>query len=216
MTNACKEFNIKVIAYCIMDNHAHFLINVEKIEKLSKLMHKINSVYARYYNYMKNGRKGYVFRDRYLSEPITSKRYLIQCIKYIHMNPVKAKIVLKCEEYKYSSYNIYIKRYCKNQLKENGILSKADYEDIINNCYTTYIFSDTEEYIEEKISNGVLEFIKKEQINPEKIFLERSTLIELIKFLKNVKKIKYVNIKNFFNITRGTMENITKKIRENN
>ena len=102
-----KELNIEIKAYCIMGNHTHFLLKVDKIEDLSKLMQKVNSVYARYYNYMENNRVGYVFRDRFVSEPIDSKRYLIQCIKYIHMNPVKAKIVKEKEDYKFSSYKFY-------------------------------------------------------------------------------------------------------------
>ena len=42
--------DIKTKAYCIMGNHAHFLLKIEKIEDLSKLMQKVNSIYARYYN----------------------------------------------------------------------------------------------------------------------------------------------------------------------
>ena len=72
-------------------------------------MKTLNEDYARYYNYVKN-RVGYVYRDRYLSEPITNRNYLLNCISYIHNNPVKAGIVKKCEEYKYSSYNDYINK----------------------------------------------------------------------------------------------------------
>lgn len=103
-----NELEINIIAYCIMDNHAHFLIMCDKIENLSKLMQKVNSVYAKYYNYIMK-RVGYVFRDRFLSEAIDNKRYFIHCIKYIHLNPVKANIVDKCEKYKYSSYNYFLK-----------------------------------------------------------------------------------------------------------
>ena len=94
---------------------------------------------------MNNGRKGYVFRDRYVSEPIDSKKYLINCIKYIHMNPVKAKIVKYCREYKFSSYNFYNKKFLNNELIENEIFSKSDYKDIIENIYTNYVFEDMEE-----------------------------------------------------------------------
>lgn len=105
-----KETNLTIIAYCIMQNHVHFLIQVkDNIEELSKFFHKLNTMYARYYNYMEEGRVGHVYRDRFLSEPITSHRYLVQCIKYIHFNPVKAKIVKRCEDYKFSSYRFFKK-----------------------------------------------------------------------------------------------------------
>ena len=215
MKKLCEKYNIKIVAYCIMDNHAHFLVNIDEIKSLSKAMHTINCLYARYYNYTKDGRRGYVFKDRFVSEPITSKRYFINCIKYIHMNPVKARIVKKCEEYKFSSYNIFKQKVLNSQLKENKIFSKSDYEDIINNIYTDYIFYDNDENINYKIKQGILEFVKKEQIYLVEIFSNRNILIKLIKFLKNVKKIKYIQIKEFFDITRGTMESITRRIREN-
>ena len=63
MNKLCKKYNIKILAYCIMDNHAHFLLNSDKIQDLSKVMQVLNGLYARYYNYMKDGRKGYVFKD---------------------------------------------------------------------------------------------------------------------------------------------------------
>lgn len=210
-----KKYNIKIIAYCIMDNHAHFLLNTEQMQNLSKAMHSINCLYARYYNYMKDGRKGYVFRDRYVSEPITSKKYFINCIKYIHLNPVKAGIVKECGAYKYSSYNNYRQKNLNNELMENEIFSKSDYEDIINNVYTDYVFDDIEENTDYKIKQGISEFIKKEQIDLFEAFSNRNILINLIRFLKNVKKIKYIQTRKFLDMTRGEMECIAKKIREN-
>ena len=215
LNKLCEKHNIKIVAYCIMDNHAHFLLHIHKIKDLSKAMHNINCLYARYYNYMKDGRKGYVFRDRYVSEPITSKRYFINCIKYIHLNPVKAGIVKECEKYKYSSYNNYRQKNLNNELKENEFFSESDYKDIINNVYTDYIFNDIEENIDYKIKQGISEFIKKEQIDLFEAFSNRNILINLIRFLKNVKRIKYIQIRKFLEMTRGEMECITKKIREN-
>ena len=215
LNKSCKKYNIKIVAYCLLDNHVHFLLYINEIKDLSKAMHSANSLYARYYNYMQNGRKGYVFKDRFVSEPITSKRYFINCIKYIHMNPVKAGIVRRCEGYKYSSYNLYRQKSLNNELKENEIFSKSDYEDIINNVYTDYVFIDIDENTYYKIKEGISEFIKKEQIDLFKVISNRNILIKLIKFLKNVKKIKYIQIREFLGIKRGTMEVITKKIREN-
>ena len=47
-----EELNIKIIAYCIMTNHAHLLVKTNKTEDISKMMLKVNSIYAKYYNYM--------------------------------------------------------------------------------------------------------------------------------------------------------------------
>ena len=102
-----EEYLIDIISYVIMYNHAHILLHTENIIGLSNFMKKVNEDYGRYYNYMEN-RVGHIFRDRFLSEPITNQKYLLNCIAYIHNNPVKANIVDKCENYRYSSYSDYL------------------------------------------------------------------------------------------------------------
>ena len=101
-----KEYNISVIAYCVMSNHIHMLIHTENVNCMSKFMHRINGIYGQYYNKYED-RVGIVFRNRYASEPIYDQKYLASCINYIHMNPVKAKIVKKCDEYEYSSFKVF-------------------------------------------------------------------------------------------------------------
>ena len=49
-----KEYNISILAYCIMNNHAHLLIYTEEIQNMGKLMHKINGIYGQYYNKNEN------------------------------------------------------------------------------------------------------------------------------------------------------------------
>lgn len=106
MRNLTK-YDVRVIAYCIMNNHAHILLYTEKIEIMAAYMKSTNTSYAKYYN-KKENRVGFVFRNRYESEPIYEQRYLLNCIAYIHNNPVKANIVDTPEKYKYSSYKDYI------------------------------------------------------------------------------------------------------------
>lgn len=103
------QAEIDIVAYAIMYNHAHLLLHTDNAKKLSSFMKKINEDYARYYNHIEN-RVGHVFRDRFLSEPIINQKYLLNCISYIHNNPVKANIVKNCEDYKFSSYSNYIRR----------------------------------------------------------------------------------------------------------
>lgn len=102
--NKLKDSNITILSYCIMNNHAHFLIYSEESENLSKFMQRINTAYSHFYN-KKHKRVGYVFRDRYYSQTILNKKQLYTCVNYIHKNPVKAHIVKEMSEYKYSSYN---------------------------------------------------------------------------------------------------------------
>ena len=89
------EYNIKIIAYCIMNNHAHILIESSNIKNLSKYMQRLNK---------KHKRVGYVFRDRFKSQGIYSEKQLYNCMKYIFDNPVKAGICKNAKEYAYSNY----------------------------------------------------------------------------------------------------------------
>ena len=102
---------LKLISYCVMDNHAHILIYTENIEEVSMLMRKINTGYAIYYN-KNEERVGYVFANRYYSQSIKDETHLLTCIQYIHQNPVKARLVNLPIEYKFSSF----KDFCENKL----------------------------------------------------------------------------------------------------
>ena len=201
------ELNIEIIAYCIMGNHTHCLLKVIKIEDMSKLMQKVNTMYARYYNYMENKRVGYVFRDRFVSEPVTSNRYFIQCIKYIHMNPVKAGIVKEPQDYKFSSYRFYEKK--KKEYNKNDFFSYEDYIEICNNKESKFNFFDINvEKNEELIYNAISRFLKEKEMRLYEIFESRNILKQLIIYLKKEEKIKYIETRKILEITRGTMEGL--------
>ena len=123
-------------------------------------MQKVNGNYARYYNYMEN-RGGYVFRDRFKSQPIMSKKQLYNCIRYIHLNPVKAKMVDKPEKYKYSSYKDYKKR-----LENNNNLELKILEYICNsNEEISEQFLDINQDKKEINTNNLLKFLRPTKIN---------------------------------------------------
>ena len=103
MYELLKEHNVKIIAYCIMNNHAHMLIKTDQITELSKYMQRLNSKYAVYYNKI-HSRVGYVFRDRFKSQGIYDEKQFYNCIKYIYDNPVKARMCKMPEYYPYSNY----------------------------------------------------------------------------------------------------------------
>ncbi|NLW62889.1 MAG: transposase [Syntrophomonadaceae bacterium] len=101
-----QESDFQVYAFCLMDNHIHLLLK-ESSEGLATMMKRINVSFAYYFN-QKHQRIGHLFQDRFKSEPIENERYLLAVIRYIHNNPVKAGIVKKPEQYKWSSYNSYL------------------------------------------------------------------------------------------------------------
>ena len=77
-----------------------------EIQELSFFMARVLAEYANYYNY-KHDRNGHVFQNRFTSECIEDEDYFWNCLRYIHMNPVKAGMAKKAADYKYSSIKEY-------------------------------------------------------------------------------------------------------------
>lgn len=101
-----KKYDVEIYAYCIMSNHAHLIIKAE-LQVLSLFMAVVLAEYANYYNY-KHYRNGHVFQNRFISECIETDAYYWNCMRYIHLNPVKAGMVRRPERYKYSSMAEYM------------------------------------------------------------------------------------------------------------
>lgn len=103
-----KEISFTIYAYCVMDNHVHIVINTQDND-ISSIMKGIAIRYAYFYN-AKHRRVGHVFQDRFKSETVEDERYLMSVVRYVHNNPVKAKMVNLPEEYRWSSYSKYVRR----------------------------------------------------------------------------------------------------------
>ena len=96
------RYSCKVHSYCLMNNHYHLLVETPK-GNLSKLMMQLNSIYAQYFN-IKNKRIGPLFQGRFRSILIERDRYLLELSRYIILNPVRAGIVKKPGEWRWSNY----------------------------------------------------------------------------------------------------------------
>ena len=100
-----KEGDFELYAWCLMSNHVHMLVHAP-LEALAQRMRHLLGGYAMYFN-KKSGRVGHLFQDRFLSEPVNDDAYLITVVRYIHQNPVKAKIA-DVDKYQWSSYREYL------------------------------------------------------------------------------------------------------------
>ena len=175
-----------------------------------KFMQKTNLLYAQMYN-REEKRYGVLFRNRYRTEPIYNIKYLINCIKYIHNNPVKANIVEKCEDYKYSSYIDYKNNTGATQSKimKEIFGDKCNYLQLFNESYEKrYMDVDEEntEMIKEYILEGIREFKKEELVDTIEILSNREIFKKMINFLKEMCGLKYREIRDFFEISKGTMD----------
>ncbi len=116
-----EVFNYEILGYVVMDNHYHIIIRTMG-EALSKVMQRINTEFARTYN-RENKRTGHVFEKRYKGILVKDDSYLLSLLRYVHQNPVKAKICRKVSEYKWSSDFLYRKNRVKGFVSIEFILN---------------------------------------------------------------------------------------------
>lgn len=103
-----------ILAYALMTNHFHLLVKEGDIS-IGNLVKKIAGAYVLYYN-RKNHRDGHLFKERFKSEPCEDDDYFITLLRYIHQNPVKAKMVRDVADYEFTSWHEFVNdgkcRYC--------------------------------------------------------------------------------------------------------
>ena len=105
LIEAKDKYEFYVYAYCLMPNHYHLLLETTQ-PNLSRIMQQVNTAYTIYYN-KKRDRCGHLFQGRYKSILVDAGIYFNELTRYIHLNPVKAKIVDSPDQYRWSSYNLY-------------------------------------------------------------------------------------------------------------
>ena len=116
LKEAKSKYNVVLHCYVLMRNHYHLLIETPD-GNLSRAMHLINSSYTTYIN-TKRKRCGHLFQGRYKSILVDTDNYLLELSRYIHLNPLRAGMVQRPEDFQYSSYPAYIKK------RKDNLLSK--------------------------------------------------------------------------------------------
>ena len=97
---------VKVYGFVLMDNHVHMVMEVGENHNISKVMQALllsfSAKYRRKYGYV-----GHVWQGRFQSKPIMEEGYILECLNYIHHNPVRAGMVMNACDYIYSSARFY-------------------------------------------------------------------------------------------------------------
>ena len=101
---ACKKHGCEVHAYVLMTNHVHMLMTPHAEQSLSKTLQMVGRYYVQYYNYCCQ-RTGTLWEGRYKATLIDTEAYLLTCMRYIELNPVRAGMVSHPSEYPWSSYH---------------------------------------------------------------------------------------------------------------
>lgn len=101
-SSVIEQFNWVCYAYCLMGNHYHLLVQTLDAN-LSKGMRQLNGVYTQAYN-RRHQKTGHLFQGRYKSILVDEDNYLLELSRYIVLNPVKAGMVKRVDQWKWSSY----------------------------------------------------------------------------------------------------------------
>lgn len=107
MDENARKFDVAVHAYVLMSNHFHLLVTPQTQDGLPQMMQAVGRRYVRYFNDIQ-GRTGTLWEGRYKSTLIQTDRYLMACMAYIDLNPVRAGLVAQARDYPWSSHGHYI------------------------------------------------------------------------------------------------------------
>ena len=100
------KFHVRIYAYCLMPNHVHLLVETGSTP-LAKFMQGLQQSYTQHFN--RSYRKvGHLFQGRYKAIICERDKYLLALVRYIHLNPVRAKLATRPERYAYSGHNSYM------------------------------------------------------------------------------------------------------------
>ena len=149
-------WKVKIAAYCLMSNHYHLLVQTPGAN-LSRCMRHINGIYTQYFN-RTNRSDGPLFRGRYKSIIVDQDRYLLELVRYIHRNPLRAGLVKRLEDYRWTSHKAYISE--SNQW---------------NWLHKEFVLSMLEEHTD-KQRQAYLAFIKQSESETLKTIYEKSNL----------------------------------------
>ena len=102
-----QKFKVAIHAYVLMPNHFHLLSTPETVDGLPHMMQAVGRRYVRWFNDAQ-GRSGTLWEGRYKSTVIDTDQYLLTCMAYLDLNPVRAGLVGQAADYAWSSHGHYI------------------------------------------------------------------------------------------------------------
>lgn len=106
LDESARKFGVALHAYVLMDNHFHLLATPSTADGLPQMMQAAGRRYVRYFN-DSQGRSGTLWEGRYRATLIEAERYLLACMAYMDLNPVRAGLVAEAKDYPWSSHGHY-------------------------------------------------------------------------------------------------------------
>ena len=153
LKEAVSLWNINITAYCLMPNHYHILLRTPE-GNLSRSMRHINGVFTQRYN-RRHRQDGQLFRGRYKSILVDKDNYLCCLVGYIHRNPLRAGLVVRLNDYPWSSHKGYISE--SNKWKW---LSKEPFYKLLTPIKSARL-KEYKEFIRDEESKDIIDFFSR-------------------------------------------------------
>lgn len=155
-----SRFGHRIHAYCWMGNHVHLAIQVADTP-LSKIMQNLAFRYTRFIN-RREERIGHLFQGRFKALLVDADSYLLELVRYIHLNPVRAKLVTDPADYRWNGHLAYLGKVHKEWLTTNWALSQfASSSDDARRAYGAFVQAGLheghrEEFHRERVEGAIL------------------------------------------------------------
>jgi putative transposase len=130
LSESCASAGVKVWAYCLMPNHVHLILAPSTPEGLSDALGTAHRHYTRHINF-REGWRGYLWQGRFASFPM-DEQYLLACARYVELNPVRARLAKRPQDWKWSSARAHLEL-CADSLVDARLLSEIvpDWKDFL-------------------------------------------------------------------------------------
>ena len=127
----CTHFAVDMWGYCLMPNHVHLIAVPPDEEALTRAISEVHRRYTRHVNF-KQGWRGHLWQGRFASY-VLGEHYLLACIRYIEMNPVKAGMVQHPAQWQWSSARAHIDR------RHDGVVNAAALLDMVEGDWAQFL-----------------------------------------------------------------------------
>lgn len=98
-----RRYGFLLYGFCLMSNHVHLIGEPKELKNLAKFMHGLQRSYTAYFN-KRYKKVGHLWQERFRSKVIVKDNYLLDCINYVELNPVRANIAMTAADYEWSSH----------------------------------------------------------------------------------------------------------------
>jgi len=138
MSEWCRKYSVEIWAYCLMPNHVHLIAVPETKDGLNLAIGEAHRRYTRRINF-REGWRGHLWQGRF-SSFIMEERYLLACARYVELNPVRAGLVKKPEEWRWSSARAHMKG------KDDILVQTKPLLDIVTKTWKKFLAFDLQDF----------------------------------------------------------------------